>query len=209
VSAGHSNVQGDRTVGITERPAAAFLARLGAEFGFTPPSAPGLNTVGAIGALRDGGVRVFLALGGNFAVATPDARATAEALGRCRLAVQIATTLNRTPLVAGREALLLPCLVRSERDVQAGGEQFVTVEDSMSVVHASRGRLTPARRRCAASPRSWRAPPLRRWAARGALARVGGGLRLHPRAHERVILVRITPAARAGRVRVAERACGV
>ncbi len=141
---GHSNVQGDRTVGITERPTPAFLARLGAEFGFTPPSAPGLDTVGAIGALRDGGVRVFLALGGNFAVATPDARATAEALGRCRLAVQIATTLNRTPLVAGREALLLPCLARSERDVQAGGEQFVTVEDSMSVVHASRGRLTPA-----------------------------------------------------------------
>ena len=141
---GHSNVQGDRTVGITERPGPAFLARLGAEFDFEPPSAPGLDTVGAIGALRDGGVRVFLALGGNFAVATPDTQATAAALGRCRLAVQIATTLNRTPLLAGRDALVLPCLARSERDLQMGGEQFVTVEDSMSVVHASRGRLTPA-----------------------------------------------------------------
>ncbi len=141
---GHSNVQGDRTVGITERPGPAFLARLGAEFGFTPPAVPGLDTVGAIRALRDGAVRVFLALGGNFAVATPDTAATAAALRRCRLAVQIATTLNRTPLVAGREALVLPCLTRSERDLQAGGEQFVTVEDTMSVVHASRGQLEPA-----------------------------------------------------------------
>ena len=141
---GHSNVQGDRTVGITERPRPAFLARLGAEFGFEPPAAPGLDTVAAIRALRDGEVRVFLALGGNFAVATPDTAATAAALRRCRLAVQIATTLNRTPLVAGREALVLPCLARSERDLQAGGEQFVTVEDSMSMVHASRGRLEPA-----------------------------------------------------------------
>ncbi len=141
---GHSNVQGDRTVGITERPGPAFLARLGAEFGFAPPAAPGLDTVGAIRALRDGEVRVFLALGGNFAVATPDTAATAAALRRCRLAVQIATTLNRTPLVAGREALVLPCLSRSERDRQAGGEQFVTVEDSMSIVHASQGRLEPA-----------------------------------------------------------------
>jgi len=141
---GHSNVQGDRTVGITERPGPAFLARLGAEFDFAPPTSPGLDTVGAIDALRGGGVRVFLALGGNFAVATPDTQVTAAALGRCRLAVQIATTLNRTPLLAGRDALVLPCLARSERDVQAGGEQFVTVEDSMSVVHASRGRLEPA-----------------------------------------------------------------
>ncbi|HEY8154523.1 MAG TPA: FdhF/YdeP family oxidoreductase [Myxococcota bacterium] len=141
---GHSNVQGDRTVGITERPGAAFLARLAAEFEFAPPREPGFDTVAAIRALRDGRVHVFLALGGNFAVATPDTAATAAALGRCRLAVQIATTLNRTALLAGREALLLPCLARSERDLQAGGEQFVTVEDSMSVVHASRGGLEPA-----------------------------------------------------------------
>ena len=141
---GHSNVQGDRTVGITERPAQAFLARLAAEFDFAPPASPGFDVVGAIRALRDGRVRVFLALGGNFAVATPDTAATAAALGRCRLAVQIATTLNRTPLLAGREVLVLPCLSRSECDRQAGGEQFVTVEDSMSVVHASRGYLEPA-----------------------------------------------------------------
>jgi molybdopterin-dependent oxidoreductase alpha subunit len=141
---GHSNVQGDRTVGITERPRARFLARLGAEFGFEPPARHGLDTVGAIAALRDGRVRVFLALGGNFAVATPDTATTAAALGRCRLAVQIATTLNRTPLLAGREALVLPCLARSERDLRAAGEQFVTIEDSMSVVHASRGSLEPA-----------------------------------------------------------------
>jgi molybdopterin-dependent oxidoreductase alpha subunit len=141
---GHSNVQGDRTVGITERPGAAFLARLGAEFDFAPPAAPGLDTVAALQALAAGRVRVFLALGGNFAVATPDTARTVAALGRCELAVQIATTLNRTPLVAGREAIVLPCLARSERDLQAGGEQFVTVEDSMSVVHASRGQLEPA-----------------------------------------------------------------
>jgi len=149
---GHSNVQGDRTVGITERPRAEFLERLAAEFGFAPPREPGLDSVGAIAALRDGRVRVFLSLGGNFAVATPDASATAEALGRCRLAVQIATTLNRTPLVAGREALVLPCLARSERDVQAGGEQFVSVEDSMSVVHASQGRLAPASEQLRSEP---------------------------------------------------------
>jgi molybdopterin-dependent oxidoreductase alpha subunit len=140
---GHSNVQGDRTVGITERPRPGFLARLGAEFGFEPPAAHGLDTVAAIRAMQRGEVRVLLALGGNFAVATPDSAATAAALRRCRLAVQIATTLSRTPLLAGREALVLPCLSRSERDLQAGGEQFVTIEDSMSHVHASRGRLAP------------------------------------------------------------------
>ena len=207
---GHSNVQGDRTVGITERPAPAFLARLGAEFGFAPPRAPGLDTVGAIGALRDGGVRVFLALGGNFAVATPDTRATAAALGRCRLAVQIATTLNRTPLVAGREALLLPCLARSERDVQAGGEQFVTVEDSMSVVHASRGPPRAGLGGAAQRARD-RGGPRRGGAGRArrrAVARVGGGLRPHPRAHRARDpgLRRLRPPrARAGRLRAAER----
>jgi molybdopterin-dependent oxidoreductase alpha subunit len=184
---GHSNVQGDRTVGITERPDQAFLARLGAEFDFTPPCEPGLDTVGAIRALQGGRVRVFLALGGNFAVATPDTAATAAALGRCRLAVQIATTLNRTPLLAGREALLLPCLSRSERDRQAGGEQFVTVEDSMSVVHASRGRPSPHPRRCAASRRSWRAPRRRSGSAAGFLARAGGGLRPDSRPIARVV----------------------
>jgi molybdopterin-dependent oxidoreductase alpha subunit len=141
---GHSNVQGDRTVGISERPQPGFLARLGAEFGFEPPAHHGLDTVGAIGALRDGRVRVFMGLGGNFAVASPDAGLTATALGRCDFAVHVATKLNRSHLVAARESLLLPCLGRSERDVQASGPQFVSVEDSMSVVHRSEGRLPPA-----------------------------------------------------------------
>jgi molybdopterin-dependent oxidoreductase alpha subunit len=141
---GHSNVQGDRTVGITERPKAAFLDRLAAEFGFEPPRRPGLNTVSAIRAMAEGRVDVFVALGGNFAAATPDSEATHTALSRCGLTVQIATTLNRSHVVTGREALLLPCLGRTEADTQACGAQFVTVEDSMSVVHRSQGRLPPA-----------------------------------------------------------------
>jgi molybdopterin-dependent oxidoreductase alpha subunit len=100
--------------------------------------------VGAIAALRDGRARFFFGMGGNFAVASPDAGQTAAALAGCELAVHVATKLNRTHLVAGRESLLLPCLGRSERDVQASGPQFVTVEDSMSVVHRSQGRLEPA-----------------------------------------------------------------
>jgi molybdopterin-dependent oxidoreductase alpha subunit len=141
---GHSNVQGDRTVGITEKPSADFLAGLGAEFGFTPPAAPGLDTVAAIRAMREGRAKVFFGLGGNFVVATPDSAYTAEALRRCRLTAQVSTKLNRSHLVAGDEAVILPCLGRSERDVQASGPQFVTVENSMSVVHGSEGRLTPA-----------------------------------------------------------------
>jgi molybdopterin-dependent oxidoreductase alpha subunit len=141
---GHSNVQGDRTVGITERPKRQFLDALRAEFGFEPPRAHGCDVVGAIAALRDGRARFFFGMGGNFAVASPDAEQTAAGLSRCDLAVHVATKLNRTHLVAGRESLLLPCLGRSERDVQASGPQFVSVEDSMSVVHRSQGRLEPA-----------------------------------------------------------------
>ena len=141
---GHSNVQGDRTVGITEQPKREFLDALRSEFGFEPPRADGHDVVGAIAALRDGRARFFFAMGGNFAVASPDAEQTAAALARCDLAVHVATKLNRTHLVAGRESLLLPCLGRSERDVQASGPQFVSVEDSMSVVHRSQGRLEPA-----------------------------------------------------------------
>jgi molybdopterin-dependent oxidoreductase alpha subunit len=141
---GHSNVQGDRTMGITERPQADFLARLGDEFGFEPPGAHGFDTVAAIEALRDGRARFFFALGGNFAVASPDSEQTAGALARCDFAAHVATKLNRTHLVAGRESLLLPCLGRTERDVQADGPQFVSVEDSMSVVHRSEGHLEPA-----------------------------------------------------------------
>jgi molybdopterin-dependent oxidoreductase alpha subunit len=149
---GHSNVQGDRTVGITERPGAAFLERLGREFGFEPPSQPGLDTLQAIHAMHEGRARVFFALGGNFAVATPDFAYTAEALRRCRLTVQISTKLNRSHLVTGDEAIVLPCLGRTEADEQASGPQFVSVENSMSVVHASQGRLPPASQQLRSEP---------------------------------------------------------
>jgi molybdopterin-dependent oxidoreductase alpha subunit len=141
---GHSNVQGDRTMGIWERMPEEFLQALGREFGFDAPRAPGLDTVDTIRAMRDGKVSVFLGLGGNFAQATPDTEVTEDAMRRCSLTVHIATKLNRGHLVTGTEALLLPCLGRTERDVQAGGEQQITVEDSMSMVHASRGPLEPA-----------------------------------------------------------------
>ncbi|HEY3871488.1 MAG TPA: FdhF/YdeP family oxidoreductase [Actinocrinis sp.] len=140
---GHSNVQGDRTMGIWEQMPDSFLDALRDEFGFEPPREHGLDTVDSIRAMRDGKVDVFVALGGNFAAATPDTAVTEAALARCALTVHIATKLNRSHLCHGREALLLPCLGRTERDLQAGGAQFVTVEDSMSMVHASRGRLLP------------------------------------------------------------------
>ena len=141
---GHSNVQGDRTMGIYEKPKPAFLDRLAAAFGFEPPRAHGLDSVDAIRAMHDGKVDVFFAMGGNFAVATPDTVYTEQALSRVGLAVGVTITLNRTHVVAGEEAILLPCLGRTERDEQAGKVQFVTVEDSMSNVHRSQGRLTPA-----------------------------------------------------------------
>ena len=140
---GHSNVQGDRTMGIWEQMPESFLDALRDEFGFEPPREHGMDTVDSIRAMRDGKIDVFMALGGNFAVATPDAAVTQEAVANCALTVHIATKLNRSHLHHGREALLLPCLGRTERDVQATGEQFVSVEDSMSMVHASRGRLLP------------------------------------------------------------------
>ena len=140
---GHSNVQGDRTMGIWHEPP-PWLPGLGAVLGIELPGRRGYDTVDAIRAMRDGRVRVFASLGGNFAAATPDTAVTEAALRSCALTVQISTKLNRSHLVTGRTALILPCLGRTERDVQAGGEQFVTVEDSMSTVHASRGRLAPA-----------------------------------------------------------------
>ena len=141
---GHSNVQGDRTMGIWERPPAAFLDALEREFGFTPPREHGLDTVGAIRAMHAGRARVFFAMGGNFLSATPDTEYTAAALRRTRLTVQVSTKLNRAHLVTGEQALILPCLGRTERDVQPGGAQFVTVENSMGIVHPSRGGLEPA-----------------------------------------------------------------
>jgi len=141
---GHSNVQGDRTMGIFHEMPDAWLDRLGAEFGFQPPRKPGLDTVGAIEAMLAGRVKVFFAMGGNFLSAAPDTGKTAEALRRCEWTVHVSTKLHRGHLVAGRQALVLPCLGRTERDVQAGKEQFVTVEDSMGIVHGSRGSLPPA-----------------------------------------------------------------
>ena len=140
---GHSNVQGDRTMGIWEKMPDSFLDRLGDEFSFAPPRAPGYDTVETIRALRDRRIDVFVALGGNFVAATPDTAVTEAAMAQCRLSVHVATKLNRSHVVHGEEALLLPCLGRSEIDERDGVAQFVTVEDSMSMVHASRGRLAP------------------------------------------------------------------
>ncbi|AKI99587.1 molybdopterin-dependent oxidoreductase alpha subunit [Archangium gephyra] len=141
---GHSNVQGDRTMGIWERPRPAFLDALSRELAFEPPRHHGMDTVATIQAMHEGRVKVFFALGGNFLSATPDTERTAEALRRTRLTVHVSTKLNRAHLVTGKRALILPCLGRTESDVQAGGPQFVTVENSMGVVHASRGALPPA-----------------------------------------------------------------
>jgi molybdopterin-dependent oxidoreductase alpha subunit len=141
---GHSNVQGDRTMGIWERPTEAFLDQLGSEFKFEPPRRHGYDTVDAIKAMHEGKARVFFALGGNFLSATPDTEYTAEALRSCSLTVQVSTKLNRAHLITGRHALILPCLGRTEIDEQVSGIQFVTTENSMAVVQASRGFLSPA-----------------------------------------------------------------
>ncbi|KXS37141.1 MAG: oxidoreductase alpha (molybdopterin) subunit [Halomonadaceae bacterium T82-2] len=143
---GHSNVQGNRTVGIDEKAPGWLIDALEARYGLTLPRRPGHNTVSAIGALERGKANVFIALGGNFARATPDTPRTEAALGRTRLNVQISTKLNRSHLMIGEEALILPCLGRSEFDRQGpdGDVQAVSVEDSMSMVHASRGRMEPA-----------------------------------------------------------------
>lgn len=141
---GHSNVQGDRTMGIWERPSESFLNRLASEFNFEPPRNHGLDTVNAIQAMHGGQAKVFFALGGNFLSATPDTEFTAEALRRCRLTAHVSTKLNRAHLITGETALILPCLGRTEIDLQAGGEQFVSTENSMGVVQMSRGTLQPA-----------------------------------------------------------------
>ena len=149
---GHSNVQGDRTVGITEVPSDALLDALEARFGFSPPRAPGHNVVTALEAMVRGEARVFIGLGGNFAAAIPDWEQTQAAMRRLDLTVHIATKLNRSHIVHGREALILPCLGRTELDEQAGGPQAVTVEDSMSMVHASRGHNRPASEQLKSEP---------------------------------------------------------
>ncbi|MFZ3571184.1 FdhF/YdeP family oxidoreductase [Streptomyces sp. BH097] len=149
---GHSNVQGDRTMGIFERPAPAFLDALEKEFGFAPPREHGFDVVRAIRALRDGQAKVFFAMGGNFVSASPDTEVTESAMRRARLTVHVSTKLNRSHAVTGARALILPTLGRTERDLQGSGEQFVTVEDSMGMVHASRGRLDPASRHLLSEP---------------------------------------------------------
>jgi len=140
---GHSNVQGDRTMGIYEKMPESFLAALDAEFGIRSPRHHGYDTVEAIRAMRDGRASVFFAMGGNFVSATPDTHATEAALRRCALTVQVSTKLNRSHTVTGRTALILPTLGRTDLDVQKSGKQVVSVEDSMSMVHLSRGRLRP------------------------------------------------------------------
>jgi len=140
---GHSNVQGDRTMGIWEQMPDPFLDAIRDEFGFEPPREHGLDTVAALRAMRDGAVDVFIGLGGNFAIASPDTAVATRVMENVGLTVGVQTKLNRSHLHHGREALILPCLGRTERDVTAAGEQFVTVEDSMSMVHSSRGKLPP------------------------------------------------------------------
>ena len=140
---GHSNVQGDRTMGIYEQPSPAFLQALEKNFHFSPPSRPGYDVVESIKAMHEGKAKVFFALGGNFLSATPDTQYTAEALQKCMLTVHVSTKLNRSHLIHGREALILPCLARSDKDMVAGSAQFVSCENSMGVVQASQGVLTP------------------------------------------------------------------
>jgi molybdopterin-dependent oxidoreductase alpha subunit len=141
---GHSNVQGDRTMGIVERPTDTLLDALATRFSFDPPRHHGYDTVATIEAMAAGSVDVFVGLGGNFAAATPDTAATAAALQRCALTAQVSTKLNRSHVRCGAEALILPCLGRTETDRGPAGDRFVTVEDSMGIVHASRGANEPA-----------------------------------------------------------------
>jgi molybdopterin-dependent oxidoreductase alpha subunit len=140
---GHSNVQGDRTMGVWERMAPQFLDALGKEFAFQPPHKHGYDTVETLRAMHAGKVKVFFAMGGNFLSATPDTEYGAAALRRCMLTAHVAIKLNRSHLIAGEEALILPTIGRSERDVQGGQAQFVTVENSMGIVSSSHGRLEP------------------------------------------------------------------
>jgi molybdopterin-dependent oxidoreductase alpha subunit len=169
---GHSNVQGDRTMGIYEKPAPAFLDALADEFGFEPPREHGHDTVDTIQAMLDGKVRVFMGMGGNFASATPDTQTTHAALRSCRLTVHVSTKLNASHLVTGDHALILPTKGRTERHIVDGVDQVITVEDSMGVVHASRGSLEPASKDllsevqivCRLAAATSRAQPVADWA---------------------------------------------
>jgi len=141
---GHSNVQGDRTMGVWEKAKPGFLKKLNENFGVDPNLRDGYDTVGSIAAMAESKVKVFFAMGGNFLSATPDTEITGKALQNCDLTVQVSTKLNRSHVVTGTEAIILPCLGRTEIDEQKSGEQYVTVENSMGIVHSSSGVLKPA-----------------------------------------------------------------
>ena len=141
---GHSNVQGDRTMGIYEKPSEAFLQALDSHFDITSPRKYGYDVVDAINAMHKGKVKVFIGMGGNFISATPDSQFTGEAMQNCRLTVHISTKLNRSHLLTGEQALILPCIARTEIDEQGGKRQFVSVENSMGIVHSSGGIWPPA-----------------------------------------------------------------
>ena len=149
---GHSNVQGDRTMGIHEDPPPGLLDKLEKRFSFSPPKRTGLNTVQAIKAMLEGKARVFISMGGNFTSATPDSELTAKAIQNCSLTVQISTKLNRAHLITGNQALILPCLSRTELDEQLNGPQFLSVENSMSIVHSTQGFKTPASEKLLSEP---------------------------------------------------------
>jgi molybdopterin-dependent oxidoreductase alpha subunit len=141
---GHSNVQGQRTVGIAEKPELVPLDKLAAMFGFEPPRKKGVNTVEACEGVLDGSIRAFVSLGGNFIRAIPEHAKMEAAWPKLRLSVHIATKLNRSHLINGEVAYLLPCLARSEEDMQDSGPQSVSIEDSFSCIHGSIGRRKPA-----------------------------------------------------------------
>jgi len=149
---GHSNVQGDRTMGIYEKPSARFLNAIETQFGFKPPEKHGYDVVESIVAMHEGKGKVFIAMGGNFLSATPDTNYTAQALRKCRLTVQISTKLNRSHLIHGEEALILPCLGRSDKDMINGINQYVTCENSMGVVQSSKGVLKPVSNKLLSEP---------------------------------------------------------
>ena len=149
---GHSNVQGDRTMGIWERMTDAFRDKLGREFQFSPPRGHGTNTVETIKKMHEGEIQFFFAMGGNFLAAPPDTEYTAKALHKCRVTAHVSTKLNRAHLITGEIALILPCLGRSEIDRQESGEQFVTVEDSMGIINPSRGHAEPASQHLLSEP---------------------------------------------------------
>ncbi|MDC1465740.1 FdhF/YdeP family oxidoreductase [Polaribacter sp.] len=149
---GHSNVQGDRTMGIWEKMPATFLDKLDAEFDFKSPRKHGFDVVASIEAMHQKKIKVFVGMGGNFVSATPDTEFTANAMKHCNLTVHVSTKLNRSHLIHGKKALILPCLGRSEKDIQATGEQFISVENSMGIVHQSNGHLEPHSKKLLSEP---------------------------------------------------------